>query len=203
MSSEPTAALQPAAPQRVAPPHPLDAEWMMRVHGQEYGPYSGRELQEFAREGRLEAATDVRRLNGGSWIAARTDTALCGFFAAEELPPARRAAAVELPGVSSGQGSTVVQVNNHVQAPAPVLPMEMGADKSPGVALLLSFLLCGAGQLYNGDIGKGFMMLIGCILLWLVFLGWIINIWSMVDAYSRAKTLRSMHQAYIANATRR
>jgi len=40
-------------------------------------------------------------------------------------------------------------------------------------------------------------MLIGCILLWLVLLGWIIWIWSMVDAYSTAKQMNLRYQQRI------
>jgi TM2 domain-containing membrane protein YozV len=61
--------------------------------------------------------------------------------------------------------------------------------KSPGVAALLSFLFVGAGQLYNGHAGKAILMFFGCILLWFVFLGWIVNIWSIVDAYSSADAI--------------
>jgi TM2 domain-containing membrane protein YozV len=66
--------------------------------------------------------------------------------------------------------------------------------KSPGVALLLSLVICGAGQMYNGQVGKGILMLIGCLLAWLVFLGWVIWIWSMVDAYTTAKDLNLRYQ---------
>jgi TM2 domain-containing membrane protein YozV len=74
------------------------------------------------------------------------------------------------------------------------------ADKSPGIALVLSLLIVGLGQLYNGDVFKGIMMFIFCILLRTIFLGWIINIWSMIDAYSRAKEQRARHQLWQASA---
>ena len=64
------------------------------------------------------------------------------------------------------------------------------ANKSPGLALFLSFLFVGAGQLYNGQVGKGILMFFISIFLWVAFLGWIINIWSMIDAYSVAKDKR-------------
>ncbi len=47
--------------------------------------------------------------------------------------------------------------------------------------------------MYNGQVGKGFLMMFGCILLWSVMLGWIINIWAIVDAYTVANR---KHDAY-------
>lgn len=185
-----------------APPHPLDAEWTMRVDGQEYGPFTGRQLEGFAKEGRLEAQTEVRRANGLSWGAARNDATLRRFFPEADLPPVTAQRSTDMPQVKAEKGSTVVQVTNTIQAPSMAAPIDMGADKSPGVALLLSLLICGAGQLYNGDVGKGILMFIGCVLLWAVMLGWIINIWSMIDAYGQAKTLRERHRAYVAGARR-
>jgi len=61
--------------------------------------------------------------------------------------------------------------------------------KSPGVALLLSFLWCGAGQIYCGRVGRGILMFVGAVALWFILLGWIIQIWSMVDAYQTAKQM--------------
>jgi TM2 domain-containing membrane protein YozV len=68
------------------------------------------------------------------------------------------------------------------------------AQKSPGVALLLSLLICGVGQMYNGQIAKGILMLIGCILAWSFYLGWIVWLWGMVDAYSTAKDMNLRYQ---------
>lgn len=61
--------------------------------------------------------------------------------------------------------------------------------KNPWVALVLSLVIVGVGQFYNGDYKKGALMLIGGILGFaltggLVTLGfWI---WSMIDAYQVA-----------------
>lgn len=56
--------------------------------------------------------------------------------------------------------------------------------KSPGVAALLSFLLCGAGQIYNGEVGKGLLFFFLC---WTIILAPIMWIWSICDAYSVAE----------------
>ncbi len=55
-------------------------------------------------------------------------------------------------------------------------------EHQPGMALLLSLILCGTGQIYNGEVSKGIIMLILSFLLWFVFLGWVVHIWSIVDA---------------------
>lgn len=180
------------------PPHPLDGEWKMRVDGQIYGPYSGRQLEVFVTEGRLEQHTEVQRVGGVDWLPARSDTTLAHLFSKHNLPPATSRRGSSEPTNTAGDRSTIVNVHNSVSTPYVAAIVDVGADKSPGVALLLSLLLVGAGQMYNGEVGKGFLMLFGCILLWLAFLGWIINIWSMIDAYSHAKTLRNKYHLYLA-----
>jgi TM2 domain-containing membrane protein YozV len=62
--------------------------------------------------------------------------------------------------------------------------------KSPGLAVILSLVIIGTGQFYNGDIGKGIVMLLMAIILVPITAGvlWLpIAIWSAVDAYSSAK----------------
>lgn len=58
--------------------------------------------------------------------------------------------------------------------------------KSPVLALILSLVIVGLGQFYNGDIKKGFLMLGGAIvggLLSFSLLWWVFSIWSAIDAY--------------------
>lgn len=64
-------------------------------------------------------------------------------------------------------------------------------NKSPLIALLMSFLIVGGGQFYNGQARKGCMYLLGAVLGIatmgiLTFLLWII---SMADAYNYAKSI--------------
>jgi len=63
----------------------------------------------------------------------------------------------------------------------------------PGVAVALSFLLPGLGQIYNQEFRKGAGFIIAYIISWVlsfVVVGWfflvIVWIWSMVDAYQSA-----------------
>ena len=73
---------------------------------------------------------------------------------------------------TSNTGEMTLTADNHIEQP----------EHQPGMALLLSLILCGTGQIYNGEVSKGIIMLILCFLLWFVFLGWVVHIWSIVDA---------------------
>jgi TM2 domain-containing membrane protein YozV len=68
------------------------------------------------------------------------------------------------------------------------------SGRSPLLAGILSFLVTGLGQLYNGEIQKGLMMFVGVmigamVLNWFLFgicsLG--LMLWSVTDAYQVAK----------------
>lgn len=61
--------------------------------------------------------------------------------------------------------------------------------KEPGIALLLSFLVPGVGQIYNGDVGKGIAFMLGFFLLVWFVIGWGFWIWAMVDAYQSATNI--------------
>lgn len=63
---------------------------------------------------------------------------------------------------------------------------------------MLSFLIVGVGQMYNGQIGKGILLLIGAIvsgLLFFVVIGFftwfIIWLYSIFDAYNTANKINS------------
>ena len=60
----------------------------------------------------------------------------------------------------------------------------------PGTAALLSFLIPGVGQIYNGDILRGVFWLIVTPGLWIGsggFLGWVCHIISAATAYDRGE----------------
>ncbi len=70
-----------------------------------------------------------------------------------------------------------------VHSPSTAISTEMEQpEHQPGMALLLSLILPGTGQMYNGEISKGVMMMVLSFLLWFVLLGWVVHIWSIVDA---------------------
>ena len=55
------------------PPHPLDGQWFMQADGKSYGPFTGHQLRDFARDGRLTRDTDVNRVGSDTWTRlART-----------------------------------------------------------------------------------------------------------------------------------
>ena len=71
----------------------------------------------------------------------------------------------------------------------------MPGEKSVVVSLILSFLLTGLGQLYNGEISKGVIFLVVAIILWILTILTIFLcvvtipfwIYGMYDAYTRAE----------------
>ena len=66
----------------------------------------------------------------------------------------------------------------------------MADVKNPGVAAVLSALIPGIGQFYNGDFLRGIFWLIVTPGLWLGsggLLGWIFHVIAAMTAYSRAK----------------
>jgi len=67
----------------------------------------------------------------------------------------------------------------------------MAEIKSPGTAAVLSAIIPGIGQFYNGDFLRGIFWLIVTPGLWLGsggLLGWICHVIAAYTAYSRART---------------
>ena len=72
----------------------------------------------------------------------------------------------------------------------------MNKVKDPGVAAVLCFFWCGLGQIYNGQVGKGVLLVICYVfslLLMTVLIGFVTTpiLWviGMVDAYRTAERL--------------
>jgi TM2 domain-containing membrane protein YozV len=101
-------------------------------------------------------------------------------------------------------GSTVLPSNAGPQlepssarsgyAGPPVIVVRSG--KSAGLAAVLSFLWCGLGQIYNGQIGKGVALIVAYVVSWFllfVLIGFLTTpalwIYGMVDAYRTAERL--------------
>lgn len=88
-------------------------------------------------------------------------------------------------------------IQNHIGAPTPYAMAPYARRKDAGVATLLSFFLPGAGQLYNGQVGKGVALLLVSIFvnfpLMFVGVGFITGlitwIWAMIDAHSSAEKI--------------
>lgn len=180
-----------------SPRHPLDSEWYIHTDEQSHGPYTGHSMKSYIEAGNLKPNTLVVPAGAQDWKAAREYPVLSTLFPKELLSSAPPPAPI-----SAAAGATVVQVHNVITQPAqqqrPIIIDGAAAPKSAGVALFLSFIWCGAGQCYNGQIGKGALMFFLCVAAWFVMLGWIISIWSMIDAYKRAKEMNLRYLALMS-----
>ena len=60
----------------------------------------------------------------------------------------------------------------------------MGGQGSAGnvIAALCSFFIPGLGQLLQGRFIKAVVMFVLAAVLWIILLGWIIHLWSILDA---------------------
>lgn len=77
----------------------------------------------------------------------------------------------------------------------------MAETKSPGIALVLSFLIAGLGQLYNGEFAKGIIFIVlsfvfFVLMIFLIGIPLYIALWiySMYDAYKGAERFNAAHQ---------
>jgi TM2 domain-containing membrane protein YozV len=50
------------------------------------------------------------------------------------------------------------------------------------IAALASFFVPGLGQLIQGRLFKAAFMFVAAIALWIILLGWLIHLWSIIDA---------------------
>lgn len=73
------------------------------------------------------------------------------------------------------------------------------AEKSSGVAALLSFLFTGAGQVYNGQLGKGIGIMIGALIGYMLFVipGVLVVLYGIYDAYSTAGKMNKGEIPYV------
>ena len=80
-----------------------------------------------------------------------------------------------------GQMPSIV-IQNVQAAPAYPHPAAYAIHKNPGLAAVLSVIIPGAGQCYNGQIGKGLLFF---------FTAWLIIpwIWAIFDAYNSANRI--------------
>jgi hypothetical protein len=146
-------------------------------------------------QGRIKASDYLCPADGNAWVLSKDDPLLGRLFTIA----ARKETTVQSAPPVNGNKGTVVQVTNNIAATNPIhaaLLLDPGPakPKSPGVALLLSILIPGLGQMYNGEVGKGFAMFLGTALLWVVHLWWIVCLWSWIDAYSTAKKMNLRYQ---------
>ncbi|WP_447908303.1 SHOCT domain-containing protein [Serratia fonticola] len=65
----------------------------------------------------------------------------------------------------------------------------MQKAKDPALAAILSFIICGSGQIYNGDVPKGVILFVVACIFGIIFLplALIPAIYAAFDAYNSAK----------------
>ena len=129
------------------------------------------DAEEEARRQRAQQESNARSAQHQDWWEYPTDD------------PSRQAPA-----------GAMVLASRHANLPARPEDLEQ-PEHQPGMALLLSLILCGTGQIYNGEVSKGIMMMVLCFLLWFVLLGWVVHIWSIVDAVVVAERINRRKQA--------
>lgn len=57
-------------------------------------------------------------------------------------------------------------------------------DSGNVLAALCSFFIPGLGQLFQARLGMAILHFMLALILWVVLLGWIIHLWSILDAAS-------------------
>jgi TM2 domain-containing membrane protein YozV len=82
-------------------------------------------------------------------------------------------------------------------------PQSPKKEKNPVVAALLSLIITGSGQVYNGELLKGILIFIGAIIGSLFFLipGIIVVIYGIYDAYTTAKKMNAGEIQYKESTT--
>ena len=89
-----------------------------------------------------------------------------------------------------------IEVGNKLKCRECLKNVEPQRLKNPGLAAILSFFWTGLGQIYNGQVGKGFgLMALDIVNFILIFLGiglitgLATRIYSIADAYKTAKRI--------------
>ena len=103
----------------------------------------------------------------------------CGQALTEAAEQAKAAEQPEAPAAAPPPPAAGVRVAQKTYA----------QEKNPVLALVLSLIIVGLGQFYNGDMKKGALMLVGGVICGAITLGlgWVgIAIWSAIDAHGVA-----------------
>jgi TM2 domain-containing membrane protein YozV len=98
------------------------------------------------------------------------------------------------PAVQTTSPQSTSMIASAGTAVAPAQQIIVVAEKSPGLAAVLSFFWAGLGQIYNGEISKGILLMIvyviSCVAMGVVigfFTTPILWIYGMVNAYKTAE----------------
>jgi hypothetical protein len=107
----------------------------------------------------------------------------CRFCSSDLTAPRQQQGGISVTGPSGVGAPPSIVIQNVQAAQQPAQPTFVPQEiKNPGIAMLLSILIPGGGQFYNGHAGKGILILLTC---WLI-IPWI---WGIFDAYNCAKRI--------------
>jgi TM2 domain-containing membrane protein YozV len=171
------------------PRDPLSETWHLRSRGEDYGRVSGHVIVAWLAEGRIDDRCEVG--SAEAWRLLHEDPVLSRHLPAREV-----AIRPQLPARSNPQGRetrseggvsvTINQSFSSAYAPRGVYD---AGPRNPLYAMILSLLIPGAGQAYNGRAARAFLCFALVIVLWLVWAGWLMNLIAAFEAYLDAKAL--------------
>ena len=143
----------------------------LNKNGQKLGPYTSEQVQIFIRQGVVSLDDQVWSDGWSTWKPIRS---VSGF--GESNPSNISVPQVQTAPIQQQNTSTYVE------------------GKEPVVACVLSLVIVGTGQFYNGEWAKGWVLLITCILAAWFSCGTFWLIWALVsaiDAYRVAARLKT------------
>jgi hypothetical protein len=107
----------------------------------------------------------------------------CRFCSSDLTAPRQQQGGIAVTGPPTGTAQPSIVIQNVQASQQPSQPAFVPHQiKNPGIAMLLSILIPGGGQFYNGHSGKGILIL--CTF-WLL-IPWV---WGIFDAYSCANRI--------------
>jgi TM2 domain-containing membrane protein YozV len=140
-------------------------------NGQKLGPYSVEQIQLFLKQGLVTTADQVWADGWASWMP---------IGSVPGLAPAQSGGTTYTPPPTN----QVSQSGPSQVSPQPQQSGGMYADgKNPVIACVLSLVIVGTGQFYNGDVVKGWIMLISCIVATIFSWGTLWFIWALFSAF--------------------
>lgn len=113
----------------------------------------------------------------------------CGTPLPQATMSGSPSSASSAPNINSNSTRGVMRDSHHAQHPS--TGKRFASGKNPVTAVILSMLIIGVGQFYNGDVKKGIVMIISAIVAGslsggvLIFPVWL---WSAFDAYQVASS---------------
>jgi TM2 domain-containing membrane protein YozV len=141
-------------------------------NGQQLGPYSVEQIQIFLKQGLVTTADQVWAAGWPAWMAIGSVPGL---------------APVQKPGSTTYVPAAAHQAPprgpSQVSQPTDPSGLPYATDKNPVVACVLSLVIVGTGQFYNGDWVKGWIMMITCIVAAGFSLGLSWFVWAFFSAY--------------------